>query len=484
MNSEAQITEPKQTKVSFRTQPTRIVRRFLSFHKNPVIIIFLSALIGILAGLLCTYFDIAISWVLDGRKDFVASQGGVGFITVIGVVISSSLLACFGFYLVHRFAPEASGSGIPEIEGALDDVRPVRWWRVIPVKFFGGIGTIGAGMVLGREGPSVQMGGSVGKMIYDIFRVKDKEGQHTLVASGAAAGLAAAFNAPLAGIMFVVEEMRPQFRYNLVSIKAVMIAAIMATITCRVLRGQDAMITVPIYDAAPLSSLILFLLLGMIFGIIGVAFNRMVVITMDAFALFHRNEQKRFLQLGALLGAFFGLMLMLLPKLTGEGVNLIPLATHGSFSLSVLFLLFFARLATTLACFSSGAPGGVFAPMLALGTLFGTCFGTICADLFPQMHLDPGMFAIAGMGALFAATVRAPVTGILLVMELTHNYDLILPLLITTLGATMAAQALGGKPIYSQLLARTLAKQKAQQAQVEADKVDAQMQQSQPPAGN
>lgn len=456
MAIEAQGSE---TKLRFRTQPTRVVRRFISSHKSPVIVLFLSAIIGVLAGLLCTLFDIAISWVVDGRTDLL-SHKGIDFFTIIVVCLSSSALTCLGFYMVRKFAPEASGSGIPEIEGALDDVRTVRWWRVIPVKFFGGIGTIGAGLVLGREGPSVQMGGSVGKMIFDIFRRKESEERHTLVASGAAAGLAAAFNAPLAGIMFVVEEMRPQFKYNLVSVKAVMIAAIMATITCRVLRGQDAMLTLPVYPAAPLASMLLFLLLGLIFGFIGVMFNRMVMMTMDAFALYHQNEQSKFLKLGALLGAFFGLMLLFLPKLTGEGVSLIPLACHGTFSLSLLLLLFLGRLVTTLACFSSGAPGGVFAPMLALGTLFGTCFGVISAHLFPGLHLEPGMFAIAGMGALFAATVRAPVTGILLVIELTHNYDLILPLLITTLGATMAAQALGGKPIYSQLLARTLAKQK------------------------
>lgn len=457
MNSD---TQNPISRISFRTQPTRVVRRFLSFHHNPVVILLLSAGIGILAGLLCTLFDIAINWVVDARTDLLSHQG-VDFFTVILVCLSSAALACFGFYMVHRFAPEASGSGIPEIEGALDNVRPVRWWRVIPVKFFGGIGTIGAGMVLGREGPSVQMGGSVGKMIFDIFRRKDEEEQHTLVASGAAAGLAAAFNAPLAGIMFVIEEMRPQFRYNLVSVKAVMIAAIMATITCRVLRGQDAMITVPVYHAAPLSSMTLFLLLGVIFGFIGVMFNKMVVTTMDAFALYHKNEQNKFLALGALLGAFFGLMLLFIPQISGEGVRLIPSAAHGQFGLGLLIALFLGRLLTTLACFSSGAPGGVFAPMLALGTLFGTCFGVISAHLFPELNLEPGMFAIAGMGALFAATVRAPITGILLVIELTHNYDLILPLLITTLGATMVAQALGGKPIYSQLLARTLAKQKA-----------------------
>lgn len=458
----------EQTLTSSREQPTKVVRRFLSSHKSPLTVLVLSPMVGVLAGLLCTFFDIAIDWVTDSRHDWLGGRD-IDFVTVIVVVASSALLSAFGFLLVNRIAPEAAGSGIPEIEGALDGVRPVRWWRVIPVKFFGGVGTIGAGLVLGREGPSVQMGSSVGRMLTDIFRLQDDEGRHTLVASGAAAGLAAAFNAPLAGVMFVVEEMRPQFRYNLVSIKAVIIAAIMATITYRSLQGQGAMIPLPSYEPVPLSSLGLFLVLGLLFGGIGVLFNRLVVMTMDGFDRLHGHKTSRFVAVGAALGAIFGVMLLFLPRLTSEGVTLIPDAAHGDFTLTVLLGLFLVRLITTLACFGSGAPGGVFAPMLALGTLFGTFFGMLCGELFPSMDITVGTFAVAGMGALFAATVRAPITGILLVIELTHNYDLILPLLITTLGATMAAQAMGGKPIYSQLLQRSLAKQKAKEALAEGD---------------
>ncbi|WP_312157913.1 chloride channel protein, partial [Pantoea piersonii] len=117
---------------------------------------------------------------------------------------------------------------------------------------------------------------------------------------------------------------------------------------------------------------------------------------------------------------------------------------------------------TTLLCFSSGAPGGIFAPMLALGTVLGTAFGVLMADIFPLYHLQPATFAIAGMGALLAASVRAPLTGIVLVLEMTDNYQLILPMIVTGLGATLLAQFLGGKPLYSSILARTLARQQAE----------------------
>ena len=351
----------------------------------------------------------------------------------------------------------------------MDGIRPVRWWRVLPVKFFGGMGALGSGMVLGREGPTVQMGGAIGRMVTDIFRVKSEDTRHSLLASGAAGGLAAAFNAPLAGIMFVVEEMRPQFRYSLISIRAVIISAISANIVFRYINGQDAVITMPQYQPPELNTLWLFLLLGALFGIFGVVFNRLVTLAQDMFVKLHKNDRKRYLLTGSMIGGCFGLMLLYMPELTGGGIWLIPNITNGGYGADFLLLLFAGRIFTTLLCFGSGAPGGIFAPMLALGTLFGYAFGLIAQQLFPDLPITPGMFAIAGMGALFAGTVRAPITGILLVIEMTNNYYLILPLIITSLGAVIFAQMLGGQPIYSQLLHRTLKNEKLRQQDLPPD---------------
>jgi len=436
-------------------QPSSIVRRFLRRDKTPVSILLLAAIVGLAAGLIGTLFEIGVHWVSEQRTAYLLENSPLWALALSAFGISA-LLAMIGYYLTHRFAPEAAGSGIPEIEGAMDDLRPVRWWRVLPVKFFGGLGALGAGMVLGREGPTVQMGGNVGRMVSDLFRLKDKEGRHSLLASGAAAGLSAAFNAPLAGTLFVVEEMRPQFRYSLISIKAVFIAAIVANIVYRAIQGQDAVIQMPSYDSPALLSLWLYLLLGMLFGIFGVLFNRMVLGSLDLYARFHQGKRWRYVGAGSVLGGCFGILLLYIPELTGGGVELIPDATTGEYGITMLFLLFLGRVLTTLLCFGSGAPGGIFAPMLAIGTLLGTFFGSAAQLLFPEIPIEPGTFAIAGMGALFAATVRAPLTGIVLVIEMTDNYQLILPMLITCLGATMLAQLLGGRPIYSQLLERTL----------------------------
>ncbi len=443
--------------------PKDAINQFLSKDKTPVSVLMLSIIVGVLAGFVGTYFEHAVHLVSSSRTEWLRSE--VGSILPLGLAafLISAGLAFVGYYLVHRFAPEASGSGIPEIEGAMEGMRPVRWWRVLPVKFFGGMGALGSGMVLGREGPTVQMGGAIGRMVSDIFRVKNDDARHSLLASGAAGGLAAAFNAPLAGIMFVVEEMRPQFRYTLISIKAVIISAVSANIVFRIINGQDAVIQMPQYHPPEIQSLWLFLLLGVLFGIFGVFFNKLITSFQDLFVKIHRHDRKRYLFVGSMLGGCFGLTLLYVPELTGGGISLIPTITNGGYTAQLLLLLFLGRILTTLLCFGSGAPGGIFAPMLALGTLFGYAFGLIAQSLLPELNIDPGMFAIAGMGALFSATVRAPITGILLVIEMTNNYYLILPLIITGLGAVIFAQMLGGQPIYSQLLRRTLRNEKLRQ---------------------
>jgi CIC family chloride channel protein len=438
---------------------SRMFRALLYRDKTPLAMLFCAALVGTLVGLAGVAFARAVETIQQWRADTLTPSQFQGWMLYAAAFAISALLAMVGYFLVRRFAPEAGGSGIPEIEGALEELRPVRWWRVIPVKFFGGMGTLGAGMVLGREGPTVQLGGNIGRMVTDILGMRSNEARHTLLATGAAAGLAAAFNAPLAGILFIIEEMRPQFRYNLISIKAVFTGVIMASIVFRCFNGEQAVISVGKLADAPVQTLWLYLVLGMVIGMVGVLFNRLIFITQDLFARFYAGKTARVVLAGALLGGGCGILALLFAPGAGGGSELIPQAVHGVFPFTLLLIIFLVRLVTTLLCFGSGAPGGIFAPMLALGTLLGTAFGVAMTDLFPFYHLEAGTFAIAGMGALFAASVRAPLTGIVLVLEMTDNYQLILPMIITCLGATLLAQFLGGKPLYSSILARTLARQ-------------------------
>ncbi|ACY63641.1 chloride channel protein [Yersinia pestis D182038] len=444
----------------------RLIRELVNRDKTPLIILIMAAVVGVVTGLLGVAFDRGVDWVQQQRLLALANVADYALLVWPLAFIMSALLAMMGYFLVSRFAPEAGGSGIPEIEGAMEEMRPVRWWRVIPVKFIGGFGTLGAGMVLGREGPMVQMGGNSGRMIVDIFRLRSPEARHSLLATGAAAGLSAAFNAPLAGILFVIEEMRSQFRYSLVSIKAVFIGVITSTIVYRYFNGERAIIEVGKLSDAPLNTLWLYLLLGIIFGAVGVIFNALIFRTQDMFVRFHGGDWRKLVLIGGLLGGMCGLLALLHGNAVGGGFALIPIAAAGNFSIGMLLFIFIARVITTLLCFGSGAPGGIFAPMLALGTILGTAFGLSCAHFFPQYGIEAGTFAIAGMGALFAASVRAPLTGIVLVLEMTDNYQLILPMIVTCLGATLIAQFMGGKPLYSAILARTLAKQEQARATV------------------
>ncbi|CQH17780.1 H(+)/Cl(-) exchange transporter ClcA [Yersinia mollaretii] len=437
----------------------RFIRALVNRDKTPLVILIMAALVGVVTGLLGVAFDRGVDWIQQQRLATLAKVADSAILVWPLAFIMSALLAMVGYFLVRRFAPEAGGSGIPEIEGAMEEMRPVRWWRVIPVKFIGGLGTLGAGMVLGREGPMVQMGGNSGRMIVDIFRLRSPEARHSLLATGAAAGLSAAFNAPLAGILFVIEEMRSQFRYSLVSIKAVFVGVITSTIVYRYFNGERAIIEVGKLSDVPLNTLWLYLLLGIIFGAIGVMFNALIFRTQDLFMRFHGGDWRKLVLIGGLLGGMCGLLALIHGEAVGGGFALIPIALAGNFSIGMLIFIFIARVITTLLCFGSGAPGGIFAPMLALGTILGTAFGLTCAHFFPEYGIEAGTFAIAGMGALFAASVRAPLTGLVLVLEMTDNYQLILPMIVTCLGATLIAQFMGGKPLYSAILARTLERQ-------------------------
>lgn len=416
----------------------------------------LSIVIGTLVGFVGVFFEISTRWVFSQRSVWVAHWFEHTYAVVAATFALSALLAGLSYYIVKRYAPETGGSGIPEIEASLQDLRPVRWWRVIPVKFFGGIGSLGSGMVLGREGPTVQLGANIGQMVADIGQVKDRGTRHTLLAAGSAAGLATAFNAPLAGILFVIEEMRSEFNYNLISVKAVFIGAVMATIACRIVTGQSPTLILGSYTMPAQTTLWLYLVLGLLFGAVGVGFNQLLLFLQQKFLNFYQDKMHRFVLTGALIGGCCGLLGLYMPQIIGGGFDVVHQVSAGQMGLGLLLLVFALRFLTSSISFSSGAAGGIFSPLLALGASFGGIFGYTADMLFPESQLQVGSFVIAGMGALFAASVRAPLTGIVLVMEMTASYSLMLPMIIASLGATLVAQWLGGRPLYTVLMEKIL----------------------------
>lgn len=431
---------------------SRVMSRFLAAEKKSTPLLFWAAIAGALTGVLGALFQISIDKVHGLRGLLLDSLPSEPAVLIAASILFSAVLVYLAFLLMRRAAPETGGSGVHEIEGALDDVRPIRWKAVLPVKFFGGLLSLGGGMVLGREGPTIQMGGNVGKMVADLFKVS-KDDAHALIAAGAGGGLTAAFNAPLAGILFVFEEMRPEFKYNFLSVQAVLVASAASDIALRAIMGQQPDIPMIMLPAPALSSLWIFLVFGFVFGIFGVIFNTLLVKTLDFFA---GLKGYAFTFTGLFVGGFIGLLAWFYPDTVGGGYEVIPKAISGAFPVMILIILFAARFGTTMISYGSGAPGGIFAPMLALGTLFGMWFGHYAGVFVPEFGIKPELFAVAGMAALFCATVRAPLTGIALTIEMTGNYFLILPLIITCLTATVVAEGLGGKPIYTVLLRRTL----------------------------
>ncbi len=296
------------------------------------------------------------------------------------------------------------------------------------------------------------MGGAIGAMVSNRLRLKPFF-SHTLMAAGAGAGLSAAFGAPMAGILFVIEEMRPHFRYSFASMQCVIAAAVASDIVTKLIMGNNHEIPMKLISSPPVTSLWLFIIFGAFFGLIGILFNKFLVRLMDYFG---NLKSKTYWINIIILGIIIGVMYKACPAFTGSGHDLILHALHSQIPAMFLFLLFIVRMGGTWICYGSGIPGGIFAPMLSLGTVFGMLFGHYTQLFFPSIITDPSIFAIAGMSALFTATVRAPLTGIVLVAELTMNYQIILPLILTCFTATIVAHLLGGKPIYETMLFRTL----------------------------
>lgn len=431
--------------------------RFIDAGLKNFKLTFYSFIIGLIVGGLGSAFRFTLAHIEVFRNKIYEGYGNSELLNwllpvVLGVAgISISLL------LVKKIAPETSGSGVHEIEGALDGLRPLRWKRVLPVKFFASLFSLGSGFLLGREGPTIQLGANAGKMIKDIFRQPDTE-SNPLVSAGAAAGLASAFNAPFSGIVFVIEEMHGHFRHTFFSVAAIMIASGTADFVVRAIIGASPIIKMTVFPAPALSGIWLFIILGSIFGLVGYFFNKLLIASMD----FFKGLSKTTLILSSVIaGVIIALTGIFYPNMIGGGYNTIRMVLDHSFTFQFLIVLFIGRFLLTIFSYGTGVPGGIFAPLLALGLILGMLFGSIMQQHFPDLVTNPGVFAIAGLAAIFASTVRAPLTGLMLAVEMTLNFELLLPLIFTTVTASLVTTLLGNQPIYTTLLKRTLANTKS-----------------------
>ncbi|MEE4010988.1 H(+)/Cl(-) exchange transporter ClcA [Roseibium sp. FZY0029] len=424
---------------------------FSSFSVRSDAAYFLKAtLVGIMVGSLATGFHTGLDF-LFAHYTALRQALGPGYMPYVVSMIISAACVTGAYVLVKRVAPEAAGSGIQEIEGAMEDKRPLHWPRVLIAKFFGGLLALGSGLVLGREGPTIHMGAMTAEA---LSRSQDLSGDDHkgLLAAGAAAGLAAAFNAPLAAILFIVEETRRQFPFGYRTYMAVIIASILSAAITEQLTSIGPPLQVDV-GFVPVWSFALLAVLGLFLGALGVFFNRALITVMD---LFLRIPFGLRWVPAVVIGAVTGLLLNFLPAATGGGEELVHdliLTNYGVITLLVLTLL---RFGGVLFSYASGVPGGIFAPMLSIATCAGLAFGVASAELLPVDDDFRSACAVAAMGGFFAASVRAPLVGVVLVMELTGAYSLIMPVLITCTTASLTAHHMGGRPIYEELLERTL----------------------------
>ena len=409
-----------------------------------------AALVGLLAGLVAIAFRAVLAAGDNLRNTLLTRAHHYPVFGWLVPVLFGAAGAALAVFLVRQFAAEASGSGIPHLEAVLHRYRDLRWKRVLPVKFFGGALAIGAGLALGREGPTVQMGGTVGAAVSTWLKGGTRE-RLILIAAGAGAGLAAAFNAPLAGVIFVLEEVQKDFRQAVFG--SVFIAAAVADIVARFASGQLPVFRIPSYPVPELLALPAFAVLGVLAGFLGVLYNRGLVGTLNLFA---KVPPKLGVLAAALVGAVVGLVAWFSPAAVGGGHNLAETFLAGHMALAAIPLWFLVRFVLSMASYGTGAPGGIFAPLLVLGALIGLGVGEVTYLLFPHLVPVPAIFAVVGMAAYFTAIVRAPLTGIVLIIEMTGNYAQMLPLLVACFCAYLVAEGMGELPIYENLLERDL----------------------------
>ncbi|MBU2553617.1 MAG: H(+)/Cl(-) exchange transporter ClcA [Bacteroidetes bacterium] len=432
---------------------TKFSLRLAGAYNTDFRLIFFAFVVGLVAGLVGSFFRLILEQIDLWRSSvFVLAKadGGMHWVFAIALAVVGVTVALF---MVKRWAPEASGSGVHEIEGALDEVRVLRWKRIIPVKFIASLFSLGSGLLLGREGPTIQLGANIGKMVKDVFKLP-KEHDNPLISSGAAAGLACAFNAPFSGIVFVLEEMHGHFKFSFYSVAAIMVASATADIVVRLLIGVDPVIRMMVFGQQALSTLWLYMVLGLVLSVLGFLFNRLLVFSLDVFTPL---VNKSLLASGLVIGTTIAVIGIWFPELIGGGYTTVAESLEFTFGVKMLLIILVARFFLTLFSYGSGVPGGIFAPLLALGVLSGMAYGFMAQHFFPDLVDNPAVFAVAGMAGVFASTVRAPLTGIALAIEMTSNYELILPLIITTLVSSVVTSQLGNQPIYTTLLKRTLA---------------------------
>lgn len=422
------------------------IKKHFPFLVSPgAILISTAFIVGIAGG----FGAVLFRWLLDLFKDIFFQKIPLllSFMGDYAVIIIPAIGAVFFGPLIYFFAREAKGHGVPEVMEAME----LKGGRIRPavglVKSLASSLCIGSGGSVGREGPIVQIGSAIGSSIGQVLRFSDEKVK-ILVASGAASGVAATFNAPLGGVFFALEVILRDFSTR--RLGGVVVAAVIASVIAKVFFGGDPSIPVPPYTLGNPWELLFYLGFGLLLVPVCILFIRSIYKFEDAFKKLPLPELSKPIIGGLLLGGigFF------YPQVFGVGYENIEHAVDASMPFKLMVLLIPLKILAVSLTLGSGGSGGIFAPSLVLGALTGGSFGYLLSHFFPQMGIEPGAYALVGMGAFFAGAARAPITSIVLLFELTGDYLIILPLMLTVAITTITADRLHPESIYSLKLTR------------------------------
>lgn len=350
--------------------------------------------------------------------------------------------------LVYRFAPEARGHGVPEVMLAVHSAEGRIRGRVPVVKALASALCIGAGGSVGREGPIVQIGSAIGSGIGQLTKVAGQE-TRLLVACGAAGGIAATFNAPIAGVFFALELILRNFQTR--SFGVVVLSSVVATAVGRIAFGSEAFLTLPGFHLVSALEYPLYGLLGIVGALVGIAFIRILYGAEDFADRLWRGPAWLRPAVGGLL---LGCVLLVLPEMYGVGYPVLEGAIGGQYALGFLLALLAGKILATSLTLSIGGSGGVFAPSLFMGAMLGSAFGLAVHGALPGETASAGAYGLVGMAAVFAAAGRAPITAVIIVFELTGDYSIILPLMLAVVVATGISRRLSADSIYTLKLRR------------------------------
>lgn len=434
-------------------QPSKRIADWL--RGSPTGLVALALGVGAGAGVGAVVFRYLIVWftfLFSGHADYsVAGHAPHPWLVPLGfwfVVLAPVVGGLIYGPLVDRFAREARGHGVPEVMLAVAEgggrIRP----QVAVVKSLASALCIGCGGSVGREGPIVQIGSALGSTLGQVLRVPETR-LRLMVACGAAGGISATFNAPIAGVLFALELILRDFEAE--SFGVVVLASVLANVIGRAAFGAAPFLALPPFQLASLWEYFLYAGLGLVAAVAGVAFIRVLYGAEDlADRVWRGPEWLRPAAGGVVLGA----ILLALPQMYGVGYPVLERAIRGDYATAFLALLLAGKIVATSTTIAIGGSGGVFAPSLFMGAMLGTAYGQLVHGLAPGLVGPPGAYGLVGMGAVFAAAARAPMTAVIIIFELTGQYQIILPLMFAIVLAAGTSNLLSADTIYTLKLRR------------------------------